>query len=97
MTSMDVTRGTTAGGREVTIPTFDPNWQPLKKLEYYAGLARFDINVPISVTSDDYGFAVTVGPERDCETSIALDYEAAYYLIRGVSLGGYQAVVPRGV
>jgi hypothetical protein len=96
MSSMDVTRGATDNGREVTIPTFDPNWPPLKKLEDYAGLVTFDINVRVDITQDQYGYGVTIGPETDCDTSLMLDYEAAYYLIRGVGLGGYQAVVPRG-
>lgn len=95
--AMQVTRGATKDGREVTIPTFNPQWTQLKKLEYYAGLVEYDINVPMSVSSNEYGYSVTIGPERDCDTSLALDYEAAYYLIRGVGLGGYQAVVPRGV
>lgn len=94
--TMEVTRGATKDGREVTIPTFNPQWPQLKKLEYYAGLVQYDLNFPISVSANEYGYCVTIGPDRDCDTSLALDYEAAYYLIRGAGLGGYQAVVPRG-
>lgn len=93
--TMEVSRGTSADGRSITIPTFNKQWGDLKRLQYWAGLATFDVNVPIQVVKDKYGFSVTVGTERDCDTSIALDYEAAYYLIRGVTLGAYQAVVPR--
>lgn len=96
-TMMEVRRGKNAKGEDVTIPTFNKQWGPLKRLQYWAGLATYDVNVPISVVQDKYGFAVTVGTEYDCDTSLALDYEAAYYLIRGVSLGGYQAVAPRVV
>lgn len=95
-TMMKVTRGTSTEGKPVTVPTFNKQWGDLKRLQYWAGLATFDVNVPIAVTKDKWGFSVTVGPEHDCDTSLALDYEAAYYLIRGVGLGGYQAVAPRG-
>lgn len=94
-TTMEVSRHVGSDGQPVTIPTFNKEWPPLKRLQFWAGLATFDVNVPITIVQDKYGFAVTVGPEKDCETSLALDYEAAYYLIRGVTLGAYAAVAPR--
>lgn len=91
--TMEVRRGFNKDGRDVTVPTFRKTWGSLKRLQYWAGLATHDTGIAIQVTKDTYGYAVTVGEGYSCETAMALDYEAAYYLIRGAVLGSIQAGV----
>ncbi len=81
---MDVIVGKNRKGEVRTIPTFDPGWSPLKKLDYWAGLATAEGTALVTVEPASEGsYRVLVNGH----SVGALDYLEAAMAIQAVRTG----------